>query len=544
VRYCRPVRGALLAGVFASAVAGACASPGDEAAHSKPVNAPDGRALRAVDLPDLSATAPSVQKQIRERHAAVLATLRSGGKNAAELGSAYGEMGKLLMAAQYPDAAEPWLANAGMLDPRDFRWPYYLAHLYRGKGDLARSLELFDRANELHPDDVSTLVWRGELALAQGKPDVAEPSFARALSLQPGSLSARFGLGRTALAKKDFQRAVTYLEDVLARDPGASGAHYPLALAYEGLGRAAKADEHRRLRREHEILPADPLMVELEEMLDSPLTYEKLGIRALERKDWPAAAGEFRKGLALDPGSAALRHRLGTALAMMGDDSGARAQFEEAVRVDPGYARAQYSLGVMAASGGGHAEAIQRFSTALEREPGYAEARLGLALSLRRSGRPGESLAHYARVLQDQPQHVEAALGEALALVQLQRYRAARDRLIAGTDRFRDDGRFAHALARLLASAPDDAVRDGARAAALVEELLAREQRSLELGETMAMAMAELGRFDDAVAIQRQLIAGATKAGLQPAVRRLSENLARYERREACRRPWAADEMP
>jgi hypothetical protein len=131
-----------------------------------------------------------------------------------------------------------------------------------------------------------------------------------------------------------------------------------------------------------------------------------------------------------------------------------------------------------------------------------------------------------------------------MTLVQLKRFQAARDRLVEGRSRFRDDPRFVHALARLLAAAPDARVRDGAKAIEIVDELLRHEQRTIELGETLAMALAALDRFDEASALQRQLIAGAEKGGLKSVVSRLAGNLQLYERREPCRTPWAVDELP
>ena len=52
---------------------------------------------------------------------------------------------------------------------------------------------------------------------------------------------------------------------------------------------------------------------------------------------------------------------------------------------------------------------------------------------------------------------------------------------------------FPHGLARLLATSPDDHVRDGQRAMTLVQDLV-KQGRTLELGETLAMALAELGQ--------------------------------------------------
>ena len=48
-----------------------------------------------------------------------------------------------------------------------------------------------------------------------------------------------------------------------------------------------------------------------------------------------------------------------------------------------------------------------------------------------------------------------------MALVRLRRFQEARDRLADGVKTYPDQPGFAHALARLLAAAPDARVRDG-----------------------------------------------------------------------------------
>jgi tetratricopeptide (TPR) repeat protein len=514
----------------------------DPAAAAVP-KTPDGRPLGQVALPDLSQMAPSAQTQIRERFAVLTRTIDNRSASVVDLSTAYGEMGKLLMAAQYADVAEACFLNAQTLDPSDFRWPYYLAHIYRSAGEVDKSRALFERALQLRPDDVAALMWLGDTYLAAGQPDAAEPQFAKALSLEPTSVSARYGLGRVALAKSDPARAVKYLEEVLAVDPDAAGAHYPLSLAYAALGEEAKAAEHLRQRRSREILPADPLMVEIEHLLESPKTYETLGIRALEREDWQAAAAEFRKGLALEPESPALRHRLATAMNMMGDKPGAEALFEEVVRDAPDYFPAQFSLGVIMQAKGRHEEAIERFTAALAQRGDYAEARLRLASSLRHVGRVKESLANYEQVARLNPDLLEAQVGYAMTLAVAGRYGDARDRLSAGMAAHPDQPVFAHGLARVLAAAPDDKVRDGQRAMTLVQALLPKG-RTLELGETMAMTLAELGQFDEAASVQRDVIRSAERAGVPGTTARLERNLALYEQRQPCRTPWTGDELP
>jgi tetratricopeptide (TPR) repeat protein len=501
-------------------------------------------AIHPISLPDLSQVTPAAQAQIRERYASVIDKAGKPRESAADLADAYGKLGQILMAADHRDAAEPCLLDAQALAPADFRWPYYLAHLYRQNGDLPKAIASFEAALRIRPDDVDALVWLGSLELDQGRPTDAEPSFARALSLEPRSLSARFGLGRAALAQQNFARAVEYLESVLAQDPQASGAQYPLAMAYRGLGDSAKAEAHLRLRQDRPILPADPLIVELGTLLESPQSYESRGIEALNHKDWAGAAALFRRGLELAPDHAALRHRLGTALYLIGDTRGAQEQFEQVVRATPDFFLAQYSLGVLLQAGGHHQQAIARFSDALKSKPEYTEARQRLAYSLRRTGRAKDSLPEYERVLAGDAANTEARVGYAMALVQLHRYDEARARLDDGMKSSPDQPVFAHQLARLLAAAPDDKVRDGAKALALAQELLSKEQRTPDLGETMAMALADVGRYDEAIQLQRNLIAGAERRGLHDVTVRLADNLALYERHQPCRTPWTDSDRP
>ena len=95
------------------------------------------------------------------------------------------------------------------------------------------------------------------------------------------------GLGRAALARRDYAGAVEQFEAALALDRRASIVHYPLALAYRGLGKVDEAEAHLRQRGEIEIGPPDPLMRDLAESLHSASMFEARGDRAL-------AAGDFK----------------------------------------------------------------------------------------------------------------------------------------------------------------------------------------------------------------------------------------------------------
>ena len=109
--------------------------------------------------------------------------------------------------------------------------------------------------------------------------------------------------------------------------------------------------------------------------------------------------------------------------------------------------------------------------------------------------------------------------------------------------RYPDQLMFARALARLLAAAPDERARDGQRAVMLVQELLDQE-RSFDLGEVMAMALAEVGQYMEAAGWQREVMSLAAQAGRDDLVEQFAENLRLYERGEPCRTPWHDDQMP
>lgn len=537
----RLVRCALVASVMA-ALTTACGSS-EPAART----APDGTALRPVALPDISRMDEPVQQQMRSQFAVLTEQIEAPDTAPADLAAEYGRMGMLLQAAEYYDSAEPCLLNAQALAPNELRWPYFLGHLYKNVGRAEDSVEAFRRALELRPNDVPALVELGNLYLDQGRPDAAEPLFTRALAQPPRQVAVLAGLGQVALAKQQYQQAVDYLEEALTLDPTASSVHSPLALAYRGLGELDKAEAHLAQWSDKDVLVPDPLRTELDLILESGLSYELRGIRAFEAKDWNGAAEFFRRGLELtaddSPLKRSLRHKLGTALYLSGDARGALEQFREVVRLSPtegldeSAARAHYSIGVLMASSGRDEEAIEHLTAAVKYAPTYVEALQALADALRRAGRDEEALPHYQKIIELSPQAADAKFGYDMALVRLGRYREAYDHLTRDMRLHPDYEIFRLAVARLLAAAPDDRVRDGEQAMRLVQQLL-RGGRNLQLGETYAMALAELGDYQSAAELQQELIAQAGRAGMTAIAQQMRDNLQQYERGRPCRTPW------
>jgi len=518
--------------------------------------------LLPVSLPDLSRVDPGVQAQVRERYETLTQKLARRDTPPEELGDAYGALGMVLQAAEYFDAAETAYLDAQMLAPAEMKWPYYLARTYKGKGETDKAEASYRRVLELRPDDLATLIWLGRLYLDQGRADAAESLFSKAVNEAPRTVAALAGLGRVALAKREYAAAATHFDAALAIDPEADSLHAQLAAAYRGLGDVDKAEQQLRHWRNTDIFVPDPLGQELDLLLESGLSYELRGVRAFDARDWESAEAFFRHGLTLardnTPLARSLHHKLGTALVLKGDVSGAMRQFEEVTRlappagIDESAAKAHYSLGIVLEEQGRHADALRHLDAAVKYQPTYVEAHLALADALRRDpqrgGRVGDaarrarleaSLAHYGEAIQINPRSTPARLGYALALAALGRWQQARDSLTESTSLYPDRQEFAIALARLFAASPDDRVRDGRAALALAGKLF-EQQKSTDVGEALAMALAELGDYDRAAGIQRGIIAAPGNAGF--AVQRMKVNLALYQSGRPCRTPWPVDQ--
>jgi tetratricopeptide (TPR) repeat protein len=510
------------------------------------------RHARPVTLPDLSRVDPGVQTQIKDRYD-TLKQAMAGSTTDADLGMAYGQYGMVLQAAEFFDAAEPCYLNAQSLAPGEIRWSYYLASLHKSRGETDKAEAAYKRVLELKPDDLATLIWLGRLHLDQGRPEAAEPLFRKALAIAPRDVSVLAGLGRVAVAQRDYPQAVQLLEQALAIDPEAESLHAPLAAAYRGLGQLDKAQPHLRQWRNRDLPVPDPLQQEMDLLLESGLSYELRGVREFEVRDWKSAAGFFRKGLSLTPANGPLRrslqHKLGTALYLDGDAAGAQSQFEAVVAagppsgIDESTAKAHYSLAVLlAAQGHRQMDVVDHFEAAVKYQPNYIEAHLAFADYLRRTGHQDAALKEYRETLELNPRQPVARLGYAMCLVQMRRYKEARDWLDEASRLFPDRTEFRIGLARVLATSPDDRVRDGQHAIVIAQELF-KGEHTTALGETIAMALAETGDYAQAIAIQRDVMRAAKQAGLTSQLPHMTANLTLFERHQPSRTPWSDDDL-
>lgn len=225
------------------------------------------------------------------------------------------------------------------------------------------------------------------------------------------------------------------------------------------------------------------------------------------------AESRFGDALALEPDRPASLTNLGILLAETGQASEAISLLERAVELAPESVEAHLNLARALSLAGRWDEAVAQYDAALELRPGDPSLRSFRAQGLLESGRVGEAAAVFLALIAEQPERPLLRVREAQALALSGNVQAAKKRLEAGLERLPRSGELRHALARLLLSATDTALRDPLRALSLARDVFASHP-TVEHGETLSVALAESGHPDQARELAERLLAQAQTDGL------------------------------
>ena len=501
----------------------------------------DRAAAAEVKVPDAA-----VALRIRQREAWQRTIAASRAATPEQKGEALGEVAGLYYAYDVPEAAEPLYLRAHEISPRDARWPYYLGQIYRGQNRPEKSIAMFRLAAELAPRDAAARVRLGEVLVEHGELDAARAELAKALELDPRCAAADFRLGLIANAQGDRARAAQLFAAALALQPEATGIHHPLGLAYRALGREEEARAELKKAGQVEVTLDDPLMARLYDLVKGWRDAITKGDAALAAGKPADAVAAYGKAVSIDLLDVQSRVRLSAALLRQGDAPAAREQVELALKLAPDDPDAHFTLGYLRLSHGEAKAAIDDYRAGLKGRPDDVTARFNLAGALRESGAPEAALQEYARLAQLAPKNDIVWLGRATALLQLGRCADARAAIESGAGELPRDGALAQALARLLATcpaaSPDARARDGAKALAIASELYAARPAP-EHAEALAMALAGLGRFPEAVERQKQAIHDAEAAGKAALLPELRANLALFAAGKPSRTAWPPERM-
>jgi tetratricopeptide (TPR) repeat protein len=312
-----------------------------------------------------------------------------------------------------------------------------------------------------------------------------------------------------------------------------------------------RAQIHKGTLRESEVTEIARSLVQR-----SPETAafrHRLANALLKEGELEAAVAELEEALRLRPEFTEARNSLGNALLRQGKVEEGMYHFSEALRLAPDFAEAHLGMGNAAAARGDLEAARRHYGEAIRLQPDYAEAHLNLANTLVRRGEKGDAVTHYERALQIKPDLAIAHHNLALLL-------AERDDLDEAIGHYReairlspdfagahynlaivleregklgeaktqyaeavrldpDEPQFANSLAWLLATSPDDSVRDAERAVEVaLEACRLTGFTAPRMFNTLAAAYAEAGQFEDAVLAATAAIDLARRKGWSEAV--------------------------
>ena len=268
-----------------------------------------------------------------------------------------------------------------------------------------------------------------------------------------------------------------------------------------------------------------------------------LGMAFLERSQVDDAVPHFREAIRLYPEYAAAHTQLGLALEQQDKTDEAIAEYNAALRIDPGLAEAHEYLGMALAEQGNYTEAASHLTAALRLRPGVPKTHYLLGLALAFQGRADEATAHFQETLRLDPTFAQAYYRLGLIWTAHGRpqeaVKAYRDAL-----RLRPDSTdFENELAWTLATNDSPAVRDGGEAVRLAERACDRtDRRDPALLDTLAACYAEVGRFDDAVAVAEQAQTLARERGKSELADEIAVHAGLFREHRPLREPGATME--
>ena len=494
-----------------------------------------GPDLELVPHPELSELDPAVRARL-EPGIDFFRTQRAQ-LEGRPLGLAYGRIGINYLAHGQYDAAEACLHNARALDPQNPRWPYLLGYLRQETGDAEGAVTAYRDSLKLNRAYTPGFVRLGQVLLNEGRADEAEAAFQVGVEKDRNDPVGLMGLGDVAMSRGQPASAIPLYQRGLRNAPEASLFHARLSEAYRKQGNEAAAAKEAAQAGTVEPVLSDPLVAFVQAHTRGAAHYREAARAAEEAGDVAAAIKFYEITTSIQPDDTESLVRLGELQGSAGQLDEAFATFARVASLEPDNAKANYFVGTLLERQGNEGEAARFYERALQTRPELVEPRILLANSLMRQGEFDAAGEHYAQIAHQLPDNVEVQylLGMAwLAAGQCGWSHQVLDRALSMQP---GDGQVMVALARAY-SICDDATAEQREQALVAATAMYERAPGGDSAETLAMAAAANGHFEDAVDLQAQAMFEALRRGDENALAWLRENMGRYEAGQPASAAW------
>ena len=344
---------------------------------------------------------------------------------------------------------------------------------------------------------------------------------------RPGNLRAHYNLGVALSHVGRFEEAIGHYEQALRFAPDDAEAQNNWGVCLSGLGKMQEAIAHYE-----QALRLKP---------DYAEAHNNLGLTLSQIGRIEDAIGHYEQALRIKPDYSIAHFNLGIAFGQTGRVQEEIEQYQQALRINPAYAKAHRNLGIALEQRGRVQEAIEQYQQVLRINPDDAEVQNNLGTTLAQTGRGTEAIEHFEEAVRIKPDYTEAQYNLGVALIGLGRLQEAMGHWEQALRSKPDYAEAENSLAWLLATlAPADG-GDPVRAVTLAERACElTNNRVAGYLDTLAVAYAAAGRFNDAIATAQKAIEMAGTAGQHQLVREIETRLKSYRAGQAWREPTAS----
>ena len=358
------------------------------------------------------------------------------------------------------------------------------ALLVRGQleDDQQARLRDFDRAVELNPDSPSVWKTRALYFLKEGQVEKAISDFKTLLQKDEDNVLARLAIAEALMKLNKIDEAMEQVNQAVKKNPNvlALKLRAQLLSAQEAFESALKD-----LDRAIELQPKDPELFLMRARL-----YHIQDRNAL-----------------------------------------AKADVDRVLKVMPNLAPALQLRSSIAATMGNFEQAIQDLRKLLEEAPDNLGYKLQLAIYLNAAGKSREAIKIFSSVLETDPGNAMAIRGRADAYLSVGAHRKAIDDYEAAFKTSPEDSGVLNNFAWVLATSPNDKLRNGPRAVELARKACElTDYEAAHILSTLAAAYAEIGDFEKAEKWSKK----ACELGDESVTEQLRKELESYKNRE----PW------